>query len=186
MTARSVPIRASGTVLAEAIAALECGDVVGIPTDTVYGIVSLPKFSEKLYEIKGRPRSLELPILVADLDQARGLAEFTPLAERLAARWWPGPLTIVVGGVGLRVPDHDVPRDLCRAVGPLASTSANPHGSPPFTTAAQVAALPGVGVVIDGGTCEGAPSTVVTLDPPRVIREGAISLRDLDLAAATE
>jgi L-threonylcarbamoyladenylate synthase len=175
-------------LLAEAIAALGRGEVVGIPTDTVYGIVALPQFRQQLYEIKGRPPSLELPILVADVAQARTLAAFSPLAERLAARFWPGKLTIVIGAVGLRVPAHEVPVELCRAVGPLASTSANLHGEPPLTTAPEVEKLPGVAVVVDGGECAGAPSTVVAVDGHqlRVIREAAIPLRDVDLAAGTE
>ena len=169
--------------LDDAIAALERGDVVGIPTDTVYGIVTLPRFSDRLYEVKGRPRSLELPVLVADIDQAVRQTAFPERARALAAAWWPGRLTIVVNGVGLRVPDHDVPRALCRAVGPLASTSANRHGEPPLTAAAEVASLKGVAVVVDGGTCIGAPSTVVEVDGDdlRLIREGAIPFRSLQL-----
>jgi tRNA A37 threonylcarbamoyladenosine synthetase subunit TsaC/SUA5/YrdC len=83
-----------------------------------------------------------------------------------------------VAGVGLRVPDHSVPRDLCRAVGPLASTSANRHGEPPLTTAAAVGSLDGVAVVIDGGDCDGAPSTVVdcTTVEVRLLRRGAIEV----------
>jgi L-threonylcarbamoyladenylate synthase len=170
-------------LLDDAIAALERGDVVGIPTDTVYGIVTLPRFSDRLYEVKRRPRTLELPVLVVDIDQAMRQVPFTDRARALADEWWPGRLTIVVNGVGLRVPDHDVPRALCRAVGPLASTSANPHGEPPFTSAADVASLDGVAVVIDGGTCTGAPSTVVEVvdDDLRLIREGAIPFASLDL-----
>jgi tRNA A37 threonylcarbamoyladenosine synthetase subunit TsaC/SUA5/YrdC len=82
-----------------------------------------------------------------------------------------------------------VPRELARRVGPLASTSANKHGEPPLTTALDVAALEGVAGAIDGGTCMGAPSTVVAIESDgslRVIREGAIPLRDLDLASGTE
>ena len=156
--------------LDEAAAALERGEVVGVPTDTLYAIATLPAFSDRLYEVKGRPRSLELPILIADAADIDLPAE----GARLAAQFWPGKLTIVAGGVGYRVPDHDVARELCRRVGQLASTSANKHGAPPLTDAADVAALPGVAYVIDGGHCEGAPSTVVRADPFEIIREGAI------------
>jgi L-threonylcarbamoyladenylate synthase len=158
--------------LSRAADALARGEVVGIPTDTVYGLVTLPQFSDRLYEVKARPASLELPILIADASDV----DLSPEAARLAARFWPGKLTIVVGGVGYRVPDQPVPRELCRRVGPLASTSANLHGQPPLTTAAEVAALPGVATVIDGGTCTGAPSTVVAIEDGalRLIREGAI------------
>ena len=94
----------------------------------LYGLATVPSAKQRLYEVKQRPESVEVPIFVADMEQARSLAAFTPLAEKLAARFWPGMLTIVVDGVGLRVPDHDVPLALCRAVGPIAVTSANLHG----------------------------------------------------------
>ena len=165
--------------LDDAVDALERGEVVGIPTDTLYAIVTLPRFSDRLYEVKGRPRSLELPILIADA----GDVDLSPTAQRLAQRFWPGKLTIVDKGVGYRVPDHDVPRELARRVGPLASTSANLHGEAPLIAAREVALLPGVSVVIDGGECGGAPSTVVQADPFRVIREGAIPSADVDAAA---
>jgi L-threonylcarbamoyladenylate synthase len=157
--------------LDDAVEALDRGEVVGIPTDTLYAICTVPRFSDRLYEVKGRPRSLELPILIADA----GDVELSPMAKRLAERFWPGKLTIVDNGVGYRVPDHDVPRELARRVGPLASTSANLHGEAPLIAAREVALLPGVVVVIDGGECRGAPSSVVAVDPFRVIREGAIS-----------
>lgn len=170
--------------LDDAVAALERGEVVGIPTDTVYGIVTLPAFSDRLYEVKGRPRELELPILIADATDV----ELSPLAAQLATRFWPGKLTIVDGGVGHRVPDHIVPRELARRVGPLASTSANKHGEAPLTTAAEVAAIDGIAVVIDGGTCVGAPSTVVRVDGDQVevLREGAIASGDVEAAAAAD
>jgi L-threonylcarbamoyladenylate synthase len=163
--------------LDEAVAALERGEVVGVPTDTVYGIVALPQFSDKLYEVKGRPRSLELPILIADVDEA----PLSPHAAQLAATFWPGKLTLVVDGTGYRVPDHPVPRELCRAVGRLASTSANLHGQPPLTTATEVAAMSGIAGVIGGGVCDGAPSTVVAVEEGklRLIREGAIPFSQL-------
>jgi tRNA threonylcarbamoyl adenosine modification protein (Sua5/YciO/YrdC/YwlC family) len=170
------------TDLDDALAALLRGEVVAIPTDTVYGLVAVPTARGLIYELKDRPPGLELPVFVADIDQAlAAAADVTPLARALMDRWWPGALTIVVaaasgGTVGLRVPDHDVPRELCRRAGPLVSTSANRHGAPPCTTATEVrAALPAL-VVIDGGTCEGAPSTVVdaTGEKLALIREGRI------------
>lgn len=183
--------------LAPAIAALRRGEVVAVPTDTVYGVavaVSVPGATARLFAVKARPTDVALPVLVADLAQARALAAepFPPLAERLAARFWPGGLTLVVprrpglgldlGGddatIGLRQPDHPVPLGLCREVGPLATTSANLHGRPTPSTAAEVAAElgPAVAVVVDGGRCEGAPSTVVDASGPeaRVLRRGRI------------
>ena len=164
--------------------ALRRGEVVAVPTDTVYGLVCLPSVSEKLYELKGRPASLELPVLAADVDQALTLAaEVTAAARALMDRWWPGGLTIVVervggGTVGLRVPDHEIVRAVCRDVGPLASTSANLHGQPPATTAAEVRAAFSELLVVDGGECAGLPSTVVDCTGPQpvVLRQGAVQL----------
>ena len=164
--------------------ALRRGEAVVLPTDTVYGLVCLPSASERLYELKDRPASLELPVLAADVEQALIVAaSVTPAARDLMNRWGPGALTVVVeraagGTVGLRVPDHDLVRSICREVGPLASTSANPHGQPPATTAGEArAAFPDL-LVVDGGRCAGEPSTVVdcTGATPVVLRPGAIQL----------
>lgn len=173
--------------------ALLAGDVVVIPTDTVYGVAALPPFTARLFEVKARPTDVALPVLAADLEQAFGLvAEASPVARRLAERFWPGGLTLVLpradhvdwdlGGtdaatIGIRVPDHDVPRQLARQVGPLVTTSANLHGRPTPETAAGVTAELGAGlVVVDGGRCAGAPSTVVAVDGDvwRVLRVGRI------------
>ena len=177
-------------------AALRDGGVVLLPTDTVYGLAvatSVPGAVAQLFTLKGRERDVPIAVLVADAEQAWSLAA-PPVPEgalRLAARWWPGPLTLVVGRaagwdvdlggpggtVGVRCPDHGLVRELCRAVGPLATTSANRHGQPTPATAAEAAAAVGhTGVVVDGGPLVGAPSTVVdcTVAPPRVVREGAV------------
>jgi tRNA threonylcarbamoyl adenosine modification protein (Sua5/YciO/YrdC/YwlC family) len=174
-------------VTAEAIAALRRGEVIGIPTDTVYGVASLPSCSDRLFELKRRPPEVQVPVLIADPADASLLAEVTPVGARLIERFWPGALTVVlplldsVGTVGLRCPDNDVVRSLCRSVGPLATTSANLHGQPPLTTAEAVReTFPGL-VVVDGGFCEGAPSTVVdaTGSEPVVLREGRIPAAEL-------
>ena len=184
--------------LAAALAALRAGEVAVIPTDTVYGVAvaaSVPGATTKLFAVKRRPTDVALPVLVADLGQARALAAepFPLLAERLAERFWPGGLTLVVprrpglgldlGGddatVGLRQPAHPVPLALGQEVGPLVTTSANLHGRPTPLTAAEVSAElgPSVAVVVDGGRCEGAPSTVVdcTGPVPRLLREGGVA-----------
>jgi L-threonylcarbamoyladenylate synthase len=187
--------------LSDALVALRAGEVIVLPTDTVYGIAvdpSRPGATDRLFAIKERPTDVALPILAADARQAFSLAgEVPPVARRLAEAFWPGGLTIVLprraglgfdlgGGddatIGVRVPDHDVPRTLARSVGPLATTSANLHGQPTPETAAGVAAeLAGVSVVLDGGRCAGAPSTVVvcTSDDWRVVREGRIGIHQL-------
>jgi tRNA threonylcarbamoyl adenosine modification protein (Sua5/YciO/YrdC/YwlC family) len=184
--------------VSEAGEALRAGLLVVIPTDTVYGLAadpSVPGATDRIFAAKRRGHDLPLPVLVDDIHQARGVAAFTPIATRLAARFWPGPLTIVVrratgdDTVGLRAPDHDIARALCREVGPLATTSANLHGEPTPETAAEVAAVFGdlVAVVVDGGPCTGAPSTVVdcTGDGVTLIREGRLAFAEV-VAATRE
>ena len=163
--------------------ALRGGEVVVVPTDTVYGlavVAALPGATARAFALKGRPGDVALPVLVADVDQALALAadDVPAGALRLMRRWWPGGLTVVVrrrgelglelGGaddetIGLRVPAHPVPLALAARVGPLAVTSANLHGSPTPVTAAGVMEHlgAGLGVVLDAGACDGAPSTVV-------------------------
>ncbi len=185
-------------LLAEAAAALRAGEVVAFPTDTVYGLAvdpDRPGATARLFALKGRPDTVALPVLVGDRAQAQTLAGpdgLPPLARRLADRFWPGPLTMVVpraadldwdlGGddatIGIREPADPLARALCLAVGPLATTSANLHGDEPLTTAAAVrAAFPvGIAVVVDGGPCAGQPSTVVdaTGAEPVCLRAGGV------------
>jgi tRNA threonylcarbamoyl adenosine modification protein (Sua5/YciO/YrdC/YwlC family) len=186
----------------DAVAALRAGQVVVVPTDTVYGIAvdpARPGATDRLFVIKERPTDVALPVLAADAEQAFSLAADVPqVARDLADAFWPGGLTLVLrrraglgydlGGpddatIGVRVPDHEVPRALAAAVGPLATTSANLHGRPTPETAAEVAAeLTGVAVVLDGGRCAGVPSTVVvcTGGRPVVVRDGRIGIHQLE------
>lgn len=178
-----------------AVAALNDGDIIGVPTDTVYGLAADPWHSgaaDRLFLLKGRPRNVELPVLVATEAQALDLATSVPgSARRLMERFWPGALTIVLPRradldadlgeedetIGVRCPAHPVPRALCEKAGPIATTSANRHGEPPLTTAtALVEQIPGVTLVLDAGVCSGLPSTVVdsTGDVPKLLRAGAI------------
>ncbi len=181
--------------------ALAAGRVVALPTDTVYGLAAdafHTGAADRLFSLKERPRELELPVLVAEVGQARELsAGFTPVAEVLASRYWPGPVTLVLprrpglaadlgsdeATIGVRCPDHPVPLALCRVAGPLATTSANLHGQPPLTTAQEVAEVlgPSVAVVLDGGRCEGSPSTVVdcTGTEPKCLREGRVAWQEI-------
>jgi L-threonylcarbamoyladenylate synthase len=181
-------------VLAEAAAALRAGLVVGLPTDTVYGLAvdaTRPGAADRIFAAKHRPRGVVLPVLVADLAQVEALVDHIPgAARRLMAAHWPGALTVVLtrrpgldldlgdGGatVGVRCPDHAVARALCALAGPLATTSANVHGEPPAHEAAEVAAMAGVALVLDAGRCDGQPSTVVDYsgEEPRVLRVGAV------------
>lgn len=183
-------------MLDDAADALLRGEAVGIPTDTVYGVCAacaVPGATARLFEVKQRPLDVALPVLVADEAQAREIAVVPPSAAALMQAHWPGGLTIVLarapgftvdlGGtddttVGVRVADHHVPIALARRVGPLATTSANRHGEPTPTTAAGVREALGLAIVIDGGVCEGAPSTVVAVhgDTIEVLRQGAVVL----------
>ena len=188
--------------LLEAAAALAEGMVVALPTDTVYGLAAdptQPDAVQRLFALKGRPAEVPLPVLVAGPDQVAQIAgPLEVAAASLAKRFWPGPLTLVVprrpgftadlGGppaarstVGVRWPDHEVARALCELLGPLAVTSANLHGQPPATTASGVAAAftgrDQPALILDGGTCDGVPSTVVECRGPasRCLREGALA-----------
>ena len=186
--------------MARAVEALRRGDVVGTPTETVYGLAvmpGLPGAVEKLFIAKGRPASVPVAVLVASIEDAQAVcAEALPRA--LVERHWPGPLTLVVrrregldwdlGGdpttIGLRCPDHALVRDICASTGPLATTSANLHGRPSPTSAAGVAeemAGAPVALILDGGECAGTPSTVVDLagEMPVLLREGALGEGDL-------
>ncbi len=195
-------------VIQAAAEALRDGDIVGVPTDTVYGLAADPWHSgasDRLFLLKGRPRNFDLPVLVAGEQQALELTTAVPSsAVRLMQAFWPGALTIVLprradvrgdlgeedATIGLRCPAHPVPLALCRVAGPFATTSANRHGEPPLTTAGLVAQrLAGVALVLDAGTCEGQPSTVVdsTGDPPKLLRAGCIEWsRILSVAVGDE
>jgi L-threonylcarbamoyladenylate synthase len=185
---------AQAPILAAAVEALRRGDLVVLPTDTVYGLAvhpDLPDAIARVYAVKERPAEKALPLLVASVAQAATVCTVSSLAERLMARFWPGGLTLVLpsqrepGTLALRMPDHPVPLTLIRALGaPLATTSANRSGQPSCTTAAAVQAqLPtGYAVLIDAGSSPGGrDSTVLDLasSPPRILRPGAIPTADL-------
>jgi tRNA threonylcarbamoyl adenosine modification protein (Sua5/YciO/YrdC/YwlC family) len=181
-----------------AIAALRAGGIVGLPTDTVYGIcVDLASRDgiERLFAAKHRPPERGIVLLLSEPAQAGAVGELDAAARALAEAFWPGGLTLVVnqlpgvalpaaltGGtrtIGLRVPDHDAPRNLASALGPLPTTSANRSGQPDALTAAEVADVLGdsLVLVLDGGRVPGAqPSTVVDLagPRPRIARTGAV------------
>jgi L-threonylcarbamoyladenylate synthase len=179
--------------VAAVVEALRAGEAVVVPTETVYGVAALPSRTDLLLELKGRPASVPIAVLVADVHQAVAAAgrPLPPMGERLAAALWPGPLTLVVptaegATLGVRCPDHDFVRRVAAEVGPVATTSANRHGEPTPPGAAEAAAsLAGpVAVAVDGGHLDGRASTVVdvTGDEPRVLREGPIGSAALQRA----
>jgi tRNA threonylcarbamoyl adenosine modification protein (Sua5/YciO/YrdC/YwlC family) len=192
-------------VVAEAAAAALGGALVVLPTDTVYGIGTRPddpSATGRVFAAKGRPRDLELPVLVASLASAASVAVFDGRARALAERFWPGPLTIVLprsagstawdlGGdpatVGVRQPRHRLALAVLERAGPLAVTSANRSGSPPALTCDELEAT--FGDLVEVYLCEeaplvGAPSTVVDLahGAAEILREGAVPGNDVRAA----
>jgi L-threonylcarbamoyladenylate synthase len=183
--------------LSLALAVLKRGGLVAFPTDTVYGLGALAFHSaavRSIYAAKDRPVEKAIPVLIADpADLAKVTLEVPQVAARLASRFWPGPLTLVVekhpdlpetvsagSTVGVRVPDHPVARALLRAAGPLAVTSANLSSQPsPCKAQAVFAQLGGrIELILDGGrTPGGIPSTVVDCSGslPRILRPGPVS-----------
>ena len=177
---------------------LEKGGLIGVPTETVYGLAADAANGEavaKIYETKGRPRFNPLIVHVTSLDAAARLGEISRRTAALAERFWPGPLTMVVplndgapisslalaglGTVALRSPDHPVAQDLLTAFGrPFVAPSANRSGKISPTTAAHVAEEFGDEVpVLDGGPCEiGLESTIIGLvgSRPTLLRPGGI------------
>jgi L-threonylcarbamoyladenylate synthase len=197
------PSGAPSAAITRAAALLRAGGLVAFPTETVYGLgadATNPQAVQGIFRAKERPWSDPLIVHLADAAELGTVAaEIPPIATALAARFWPGPLTLVLpraervpavvaaGGptVGVRVPAHPVARALLRAAGvPVAAPSANRFMRTSPTTAAHVLAdLAGrIDAVLDGGPCAvGVESTVldVTLDPPRVLRPGGVSLEEL-------
>ena len=191
------------TTLDEAVARLVAGELVAFPTETVYGLGALALDAaalRKIFALKGRPPTHPLIAHVVDAAQAATLTTaWDARAQALAARFWPGPLTLVVprapsvpaelsGGkptVAIRAPAHPLARELVRRVGqPLAAPSANRYQSLSPTTAAHVArAFAGEDLlIVDGGPCAaGLESTVLdlTVSPPAVLRPGALPVAAL-------
>ncbi len=179
------------------------GEVVGMPTETVYGLAANAldgRAVAKIFHAKGRPQDNPLIVHIADATQLNTLCPAVPpQAARLAEAFWPGPLTLIVpkaacipeevccglDTVGVRLPAHPLARALIRAAGvPLAAPSANLSGRPSTTTAAHVLRdMDGrIAAVLDGGSCGvGVESTVVTLalDRPRLLRPGGVTLEQL-------
>jgi L-threonylcarbamoyladenylate synthase len=186
-----------------ALAALLRGEVVAVPTDTVYGLAASLDHEDAiatLFALKRRPSTVPTPILVHSLEQIATLGvRIDQRGSSLAGAFWPGALTIVVaaptslassvrsgtGAVGFRIPNDELLLELLERSGPLAVTSANEHGDDPCTTAKDVLAhftgRPGFAGVLDGGERRGAVSTVVDISKSawQVVREGAIPLEVL-------
>ncbi len=186
--------------------ALASGGLVILPTETVYGLAARPDTPEatgRLFQAKGRPSSLNLPVLAATEDLAWRLGRPSEQARRLAASFWPGPLTMVLprtdltlgwslgeraDTIAVRVPDHRFTTALLEVAGPLATTSANPSGRPPLADPSDLRAAfdahASVFLVLRSGEAPpaGTPSTVVDCSGPglRILRQGALSREELE------
>ncbi|MFD3406248.1 L-threonylcarbamoyladenylate synthase [Kribbella sp. NPDC058693] len=185
-----------------AVDAIEAGDLVVMPTDTVYGVAADAFKSDavsRLLEAKGHTRQLPPTVLISVVESLDALATDVPdNGRKLAQEFWPGPLTLIChaqtslmwdlgetqGTVALRVPDHENTRELLSRTGPLAVSSANKSGQPAAMDVydAEEQLAESVAVYLDGGQVTGGePSTIVdvTGDTPRVVRVGALSLEQL-------
>jgi L-threonylcarbamoyladenylate synthase len=195
-----------------AVDAIEAGDLVVLPTDTVYGIAAdafKAEAVQRLLDAKGRGRDMPPPVLISVVESLDALATDVPEAGRkLCEAFWPGPLTVIChaqgslmwdlgetqGTVALRVPDHENTRELLSRTGPLAVSSANLSGQPAALDVydAEAQLLDSVAVYLDGGVATGGqPSTIVDLtgDVPHVVRIGALSvqqIRDIVPEATTD
>jgi len=189
--------------LQEAAKWIRTGGLVALPTDTLYGLAADPFRADavaRVFTVKGRAEGRALPLIAADADQiAARLSPLSPVAARLAAKFWPGPLTLLIpapaalardvtggtGRVAVRVPAHDIARAICRAADrPITATSANRSGQPATADPAEVERALGedIDLLIDTGpTRGGAPSTIVdvTGGTPRLVRAGAVSWEDI-------
>ncbi len=179
-----------------AAAAVDAGQIVGLPTDTVYGLGVNPLDGQAvaaLFEAKGRPENKPVGLLVSDFGQAAEVGDLSGKAGELAKRHWPGGLTLIVTPktiladwvgdaqtrtVGIRVPDHPVAVSLLRLTGPLAVTSANISGGPEALSEVAAEAIfgDGVAVYLKGKALGGEASTVIDVTAPkwRVLRRGPV------------
>ena len=207
-------VKCSGMVnQAEIQCAMDClsrGGVVAIPTDTLYGLAAdatNPEAVNLVYEIKGRPANMPLPVLVSGWEQVGTISNAKgstlELARCLAERYWPGPLTIVLpaapglparltGGldtIGIRMPDHEVPLALASGIGkPITGTSANPSGGADIIEASELRSTLAsmVDVIITSGTKPlGIASTIVAISDAglTLLRPGALKFGDVQRAA---
>lgn len=183
---------------------LKQGEIICYPTDTVYGIGAAATNDaavRRLYAVKGRAPSKPLPLLIATSAAASFVGQVTPTAHTLTSRFWPGALTIVMrrnpdfrslalagqDTVALRVPDHDLVREIIRLLGePITGTSANRSGARAPVSASEVAFQLGdmVALVIDGGRAPGGvESTVVDITgAPAILRDGPITRQQIEEA----
>jgi len=200
--------------IAAALALIARGGVVAIPTDTLYGLAAdavNPAALERVYAVKGRPADMPLPVLVSGWAQTKAVAEVSgrggAVARRLAQRYWPGPLTLVLpaaaglpprltGGrdtIAVRMPDHPAPLALARGLGrPITGTSANASGAPDITGPEELRrSLGGLvdGIIAGAAPPRGIASTIVAVSPEgslTLLRAGALDYDEIRRAAGTD
>ena len=195
-------------LISQVVGSLNCGAVVALPTDTFSGLAVDPvnlKAVDRIYDLKSRARHKPLSLLLAEVAQAYEIARQLDSAfDRLAEKFWPGPLTVVVkagsklplrvtantGNVALRVPEAAISRAVVAKLGlPITATSANLHGYPECTYAKCVRGQLGdkIPLIVDGGpTARSTPTTIVDLSGGgnswMILREGAIPTHEIALA----
>ena len=193
-----ITIPAALDQVGRAVGVLRSGGVIAMPTDTLYALTAAADDAHavrRVFEIKGRQEGRPLPLFVSGMEMARRVVDFNQTAAKLASRFWPGQLTVVVpkqqeygsealagsATVGLRVPDNDIARAIVEALGsPVTGTSANISGGPDPVTADDVRSQldDRIDLILDAGPCaHGVGSTVVDCSgaAPVILREGAIS-----------
>ena len=181
---------------------LRKGGVIAYPTDTLYGLGANPfdrAAVDRLFKIKGRDYSKPILLLISSLETLNPLVrDVSSFAEKIIKAFWPGSLTLIfkaspslpdlltagTGKIGLRLPEATLPIRLIDTIGfPLTATSANLSGAPPAKSASEIepTLISSVDHILDGGVCSTIPSTVldVSVDPPRLLREGKISAATL-------
>ena len=199
------------TEIAQAVNCLADGGVVAIPTDTLYGLAAdalNPAALERVYQVKGRPADMPLPVLVSGWEQVAAVSNVggpaRAIAERLASRYWPGPLTLVLPSapglpprltagrdtIAVRMPDHEVPLALAGGLGrPITGTSANPSGAEDITDPEDLRrCLGGLvdGIITAGKQPQGTASTIVAVSENglTLLRAGALQFCEIQQAAA--
>lgn len=200
-----IDIAGADAAFAAAAGAVAAGEVIVLPTDTVYGVgadATSGAAVQRLLDAKQRGRDFPPPVLIAEVAMVRALAtDLDDRLDRLAEAFWPGALTLVLNArealrmdlgdrgstIAVRVPDHDFTRELLRRTGPLAVSSANVHGREPALTIEDAVGQLGesCSVYLDAGAMGGpVPSTIIDLTGPRarVLREGRISPEQLNEA----
>ena len=179
--------------LTAAVAAIRRGDLVVYPTETVYGLGADaldPEAVERVFEAKNRPREQPISMALSEFSVAADYTRITERERRFCQRFLPGPVTVLVertdrvpdvlvagrSRVGLRVPDHDLARDLARRTGPITATSANRSGEPSARRVDEIdPQIRARATVVDGGETPGGESTVVDVSANRIVRSGLLA-----------